>query len=153
MNVLRASPLPREGFNLENIESLWMRVNGKLEDVKAPKLLESGELGDVVVMRGYGNVKVANIPIARSYCGLSDIEWGYRGTGPIVLSRNILLHFTGDVDFTDKYQNEFCQKFVAFLRREQDSISKEGILKFIEAKRAIDKMKVVPACRCVCTCR
>lgn len=129
-----------------------MKIDGKLEEVKAPKILQKGEFEDVIVMRGYGNVKATNIPISRPYCGNLDIEWGYGGTGPTVLARNILLHFTGDFDFTDEYQNDFCTEFVAFLKREQDSIRKEGILKFVQEKRAVDKIKAVPVCSCTCTC-
>ena len=86
---------------MEYKESILKRVNGELEVVKAPPLLERGELGDVVAIRSDAdNSKCTNIRwVLGRWHECAGFEWGYAGQGPTDFARNILMHFTEDREF------------------------------------------------------
>lgn len=118
-------------------ESILKRVNGDIEVVKAPPLLERGELADVVAIRGdVDNTKCTNIQwVLGHWHDCAGFEWGYAGQGPTDFARNILMHFTEDREFSKKHQEEFCVEFIADMPRDQGYIKKEDILAFITLKR------------------
>ena len=77
---------------------------------------------------------VSNIPHRFGYSG-SD-GWGYSGTGPTDFAANILFHFTGDKDFSDRWHIDFCLEVISHLpQNEGGTIKAERVNKWITARR------------------
>lgn len=113
-----------------------MWVDGDLVEVPPPKILSRGEIEDVKMIRDWRGVRFTNIAWAAVQHPCASHEWGYGGTGPTNLSRDILLHFTEDADFARKYANEFRNKFLASMPRDGGRVAKEVILEFVARKQA-----------------
>ncbi|MCO5143650.1 MAG: hypothetical protein M9962_11220 [Oligoflexia bacterium] len=99
--------------------------------LRKPLPLNKGEKGDIILMARQDSEEIlpkSNVP--REYTFSEADNWGYDGTGPVSLARNVLFHFTEDKAFTEENYVFFVEDVVSRL-----SIDNSHVIygEFIEA--------------------
>ena len=98
-NFVRVTPLGAE------VEIKW----GALP----PTPLKPGAMGDVILMHGTytGKGPLTNVPRYFTFSG--NDNWGYLGSGPTCLAKNVLYHFTsGNNALVEKLSEEFLGEVI-----------------------------------------
>ena len=89
--------------------------------------------GDIFCQRKE-DIKVTNVPWAKTYHSPDGYEWGYGGSGPADFALNILMLFVPENEAFELHQ-EFKWKFVATLPQEGGTIKRTDIEAWIKEYR------------------
>lgn len=82
--------------------------------------------GKVILKRMNDGTALANIPHKYVKHSPTGFEWGYGGSGPADLARNILIQLTG----SDYAYQDFKFRFIAAIPKEGGEISVESIMEW-----------------------
>jgi hypothetical protein len=104
-------------------------------DKKQGRVLESGELGDVVAIRDRYNTFDLSTNVPRVFKTSDRHAWGYSGAGPHDFALDILYHFTrGDEVFARYHCSQLVKEVVSKMPEPGQITPAKEILAWIEQK-------------------
>jgi len=91
--------------------------------------------------RGENDEPITNIPFYSKHAKLwshspNGFEWGYEGSGPAELARNIIFDACGDWDKTQNHYQDFKREFIARIPFEGGKIEKKRVMDWIEKRES-----------------